>query len=136
MTKYYIGDIGYLATPSEWERYCYEIPVRQELLRQYNEGDIIKEHYFDGDEKKPFYAFSTAYGDGTYMDQEGRRYSVDSGGIGCIDVRYLSDKAKLKDVVNKGQAHIVEMEELFPDRVNWQGGTIIFGDVVIDTGTL
>jgi hypothetical protein len=136
MTKYYVGDIGYVASPSEWESYCYQVPIRQELLRQSNEGDIIKEHYFDGDGSKVFYAFSTAAGDGTYIDNAGRRYSVDSGGIGCIDVRYLSDKDKLESVINKGLAHIVEMEELFPDRVNWQAGTIIFADTIIDTGDL
>ena len=136
MTKYYIGDLGYVCSPSEWQEYCYSVPVRQELLRQYNEGDITKEHYFNGDESKVFYAFSTAYGDGRYTDNEGRSYSVDSGGIGCIDTRYITDTGKLKDVINRGQAHIVEMEELFPDRVNWEGGTIIFGDVIIATGDL
>lgn len=136
MVSYYIGDMGYVTTPQEWESYCYEIPVRQELLRQYNEGVIEKEHYFDGDDTKVFYAFSTAYGDGTYLDQEGRRYSVDSGGLGAIDVRYLTDKDKLKSVISKGLAHIIEMEELYPDRVNWESGVITFGEIVIDTGTL
>ena len=136
MTKYYIGDIGYVASPSEWELYCYSVPVRQELLRQYNEGDIVKEHYFNGDEKKPFYAFSTAVGDGSYIDQEGRRYSCDSGGLGIIDTRYITDKGKLKEVVSKGLAHIVEAEELLPEQVDWRGGTIVFGDVIIPTGDL
>lgn len=136
MVKYYVGDIGYVASPQEWQEYCYSVPIRQELLRQANEGVIEKEHYFNGDDTKVFYAFSTAAGDGTYIDNAGRRYSVDSGGIGCIDSRYITDKGKLKEVTNKGLAHIVEMEELYPDRVNWQGGTIVFGDVIIATGDL
>ena len=136
MTKYYVGDIGYVASPSEWEQYCYEIPVRQELLRQYNEGGIEKEHFYNGDSKKPFYAFSTAYGDGRYTDQEGRRYSVDSGGIGMIETRFITDKGKLKEVVNKGLAHIVELDKVTPDQVDWRGGTIVFGPIIIETGDL
>ena len=136
MTKYYIGDLGYVCSPDEWESYCYQVPVRQTLLLQYEEGDITKEHYFNGDEDKVFYAFSTAYGDGAYVDNSGRRYTVDSGGIGCIDVRYLTDKTKLKEVISRGQAHLIEMEELYPDRVDWRGGTIVFGDVIIETGDL
>jgi hypothetical protein len=136
MTKYYVGDIGYLATPDEWQEYCYSVPVRQELLQQYNEGDIIKEHYFGGDSKKPFYAFSTAAGDGTYIDNAGRRYSVDSGGIGMIETRFITDKGKLKEVVNKGLGHIIEMDKVTPDQVDWQAGTIIFADIIIATGDL
>ena len=136
MVKYYVGDLGYVCSPDEWESYCYQVPVRQTLLLQYSEGDITKEHYFNGDENKVFYAFSTAYGDGRYLDQEGRAYSCDSGGLGCIDSRYITDKGKLKDVISKGQAHLIEMEELFPERVDWQSGTIIFGDVIIPTGDL
>ena len=136
MVKYYVGDMGYVTSPDEWESYCISVPVRQELLRQYDEEVIEKEHYFNGDENKVFYAFSTAYGDGAYVDNSGRRYTVDSGGLGCIDSRYITDKGKLKDVISKGQAHLIEMEELYPERVDWQAGTIIFGDVIIQTGDL
>jgi hypothetical protein len=38
-----------------------------------------------------FSLHSTAYGDGTYQDQEGRDYPVDAGLIGCIRVEDVVD---------------------------------------------
>ena len=38
-----------------------------------------------------FALHSTAYGDGTYQDQEGRDYPVDAGLIGCIRVEDVYD---------------------------------------------
>jgi len=38
-----------------------------------------------------FAVSSTAYGDGTYQDQQGRDYPVDAGLIGCIRVEDVYD---------------------------------------------
>jgi hypothetical protein len=38
-----------------------------------------------------FALHSTAYGDGTYQDQEGRSYPVDAGLIGCIRLEDVYD---------------------------------------------
>ena len=38
-----------------------------------------------------FTLHSTAYGDGTYQDQQGRKYPVDAGLIGCIRAQDVYD---------------------------------------------
>ena len=73
---YYIGDLCYInhELGLSWDDIC----------------DHIDELVFNiGDTKLGW--MGTQYGDGTYFDQEGRKYSVDSGTIGCVKVSNLID---------------------------------------------
>jgi hypothetical protein len=142
---YYIGDLGYVTSPEEWRTYCYQVPVREVLLGQADSEDGVDTLFYldpenssdDEESGRPFYAFSTAYGDGVFADNSGRRYSVDSGGIGCIRVENLSDKGKVKEAVKKGLAHLIEVSEpITADDCSWTNGTLIFGEVIIETGEL
>lgn len=82
-----------------------------------------------GDEYGTVVAFSTAYGDGSYHDQSGREYGVDSGTIGIIP---KCDVAEFDPVKFPACGHRIVFSEPFSC---WEeDGTIHFGDVAIVTG--
>jgi hypothetical protein len=67
----------------------------------------------------------TAYGDGTYQDDQGRDYPVDAGLIGCIRVEDVVDpEAWLEGV------QTVEFE--LPFTVEYRLGTILFTEYLTD----
>lgn len=71
--KYWIGDLCYVME-SDWREVC------QKTLST----NDVSEGEFELADGTKFAMLNTAYGDGTYYDQNGRGYSVDSGTIGCI----------------------------------------------------
>jgi hypothetical protein len=71
---------------------------------------------------REFYIFNTYYGDGTYQDNEGHEYFVDSGTIGCI----LADSVSLPI----GGFRVVDMDDAYSYA---DGGILYFGKVVINT---
>jgi hypothetical protein len=73
------------------------------------------------------YAYlNTAHGDGSYLDQDGRVYGVDSGTIGVIQYEG-------PDVAGwTGHTH----DFLEPFEVYSEGGLLVFGRVRIQTGSL
>lgn len=117
--KYYIGDLCYVLSSDDWFTYCAaygassdEDGYDPEIWLAPEEGEW--EAYLADDGKEPWrpcFAFNTAYGDGCYTDQNGLKYSVDSGGIGCIRVDHANAE-KLADAVARGLGHIHEFEEL------------------------
>ena len=114
--KYYIGDLCYVIPDNEWSKVC----------------DLI----FPSE--KPVYGFhpwktgklwdhGTAYGDGSYTDQEGHEYGVDSGGIGCIPIEYCDESVKRMNTLGR----IVEFDK--PFTCDYENGVFYIGHIVINT---
>jgi hypothetical protein len=72
-----------------------------------------------------FAVFSTAYGDGCYLDNYGRRYGVDAGCIACIPLEMLDGFTPSSDSY---------LETFYnPFEVYYNSGKIHFGRVMINT---
>ena len=115
---YYVGDLCYLLKDE----------ARDELIRitQCEDGEFTLP---DG---RPFAWFGTKYGDGTYFDDKGREYWVDSGTLGIIPV-------KEGDVCPEG-GNFIKYNDQFSVASNVNRskpgpnyGDIMFGFNVIDT---
>lgn len=151
---YYIGDLCYVLTDDEWDTLCAQVPSKLEMLEDLESEDGYDNEFFldvdkltayavsldsdDYEAARPFVCFSTAYGDGCYEDLDGNSYAVDSGTIGMIDVRYISDSAKLERAVQSGLGHLVETDSpIDPSECSYDEGVITFGamsvGVEIDT---
>lgn len=76
-----------------------------------------------------FTAASTAYGDGCYLDQVGRKYPVDAGMIGVTPVPPEADVTNAD--LHPFGTHLVEFPEAF--RVEYELGVITIGALVINT---
>jgi len=86
--KYYVGDLCYVLH-DEWEELC------NLIVNGYNclEGEFTLK---DG---RNFAIYNTIYGDGSYSDDRGNSYMVDSGSIGCIllsDIDQSNDKNQIR----------------------------------------
>ncbi len=79
---YYVGDLCYVMHP-QWKEVC--------DLMFASDGNYVLDGEFNLANGVRFALHSTAYGDGTYQDQEGRDYPVDAGLIGCIRVEDVYD---------------------------------------------
>jgi len=119
---YYIGDLCYVMD-DVWDDVC-------ATLFQHAEKGSVDEGGFrlHNNQDVEFVSFNTLYGDGTYLDQQGRKYPVDSGGIGCVSVDHI-------DITNvhaqPSLGNIITFDKPFLcERV---GGTIYFGKIVIET---
>lgn len=81
---YYVGDLCYVMHP-QWNEVC-------GLMFNTGRGnDGVLDGEFNLANGVRFALHSTAYGDGTYYDQQDRRYPVDAGLIGCIAVEDVYD---------------------------------------------
>ena len=115
--RYYIGDLCYVMHP-EWDEFCKITTSWYGCL----EGEFT---LADG---RRFATYGTAWGDGEYCDENGRKYSVDAGLIGCILVDDIRDDSHT-DLEHLG--NIVEFNT--PFYTGNQDGVIQFGSVLIDT---
>jgi hypothetical protein len=79
---YYVGDLCYVMHP-QWDEVC--------DLMFATGGNSVLDGEFNLANGIRFSLHSTAYGDGTYQDQQGRDYPVDAGLIGCIRVEDVVD---------------------------------------------
>jgi hypothetical protein len=115
--KYYVGDLCYVLDDS-WKEFC-EITI---------DGYDVLHGGFRFKDGREFVTFGTAYGDGEYKDEQGRRYPVDAGLIGCVRVEDMD--CEIDEVCDSG--NIITFDRPFVcERV----GTIIyFGKVAIETG--
>jgi hypothetical protein len=77
---YYVGDLCYVMHP-QWKEVC-NLTIS---------GNGVLEGEFNLANGVRFAVSSTAYGDGTYFDRQGRQYPVDAGLIGCIRVEDVYD---------------------------------------------
>jgi len=120
--KYYVGDLCYVMHP-EWNEVC-------DLVTFDNENSAYE--LSDG---RQFFLLNTAYGDGTYNDNMGRPYSVDSGTIGAIKVSDIKDPA-FASTTKHGLGQVIEFPvELDETSVYAEDGTLVFDTVYIETGS-
>jgi len=152
---YFIGDMCYVLSPTEWQTVCAQVPLRGEMLEQIDSEDGYDCEFFldvdksilfaqtfsmsDYEAARPFVCFNTAFGDGCYEDEGGKSYPVDSGTLGMIDVRFIRDRAKLDAAVEQGLGHLINTEEpIDAAECYYEDGLITFGGmhsqgVLIDT---
>lgn len=120
--QYYVGDLCYVLH-DEWDEVC-------ELLfagrkSGCNQGE------FNLKDGRRFAVYNTAYGDGTYVDGQGREYYVDAGCIGCI----LVDDIDMLNIRNKQSfdgGNVISFEKDF--NTSTDGENITFGSVTVMTG--
>ena len=138
--KYYVGDLCYVLSNDDWDRYCAQYDWNHPYDTAGDEDGYDEEIWLDPEKGgwdeymeddgtrpwRPCYTYGTAYGDGVYTDQSGLQYCVDSGGIGCIRVDHANAE-KLADAVARGLGHI---HEFVQDDLNtgYHEGTIWFSD--------
>jgi hypothetical protein len=115
--RYYIGDPCYAIEGNHWSKWLTNAGL-------YTNPDMLTGNIVDSFDA---HAFSTAYGDGTFYDQEGREYGVDAGLIGLVPISYL-------------EANNVKVEKYWtfvtfdrPTECSSFKGTLSFGDIVINT---
>lgn len=113
--KYYIGDLCYVMHP-QWDEFC-KITLKN---GEVNDGE------FSMSSGVRVASYSTYDGDGCYLDQKKREYSVDAGLIGCIRVGDINDPTSQ---IDGGQ--IIDFTE--PFETSEDNGIISFGDIHIDT---
>ena len=132
--EYYIGDLCYVVSnESIWDKMA-----AQRFVSNYTRDDV--NGVFRLSTGWTWAEFCTAYGDGCYVDNEGRAYSVDSGGIGCISKDKCADK--YNHITDLG--HFFTFDKPFkvwcdgegPDlfgEATVKGGILHFGNITIDT---
>jgi hypothetical protein len=79
------------------------------------------------------HSFRTFAGDGTYLDQEGREFGVDSGTIGIIPLDKVSDQEKLRTALKYRIVHILDLDEVTEDDCYEEDGVIVLGPITINT---
>jgi hypothetical protein len=120
---YYVGDLCYVMHP-QWKEVC--------NLMFACDGNYVLDGEFNLANGVRFSLHSTAYGDGTYQDQEGRDYPVDAGLIGCIRVEDVYDPEWWLEGVQT-----VEFDK--PFELVYNDGVISFvdvdGEIVVEINT-
>lgn len=116
---YYVGDPCYIFSES-WSEVL-------NATNYFNDDNIVK--IFG----KECIAGGTAYGDGSYFDNFGRKYWVDAGLIGALPISLINkDKnVTLKKVKASEGMHIIEFTEDF--EVSISNGVFNFGNIIINT---
>jgi hypothetical protein len=117
---YYVGDLCYVLH-DEWDEAC-------KLMFAGRDDHNCNQGEFNLSDGRRFAIYSTAYGDGTYEDQNGRSYGVDSGSIGCI---LLSDIDVYHPDNFVGDGQTITFDQDF--YTGYQDGKIMFHNVSIDT---
>ena len=118
--KYYVGDLCYVMH-GEWDEVC-GLFFKDRTDHGCNEGVFTLK---DG---RKFASFNTAYGDGEYRDEQGRKYGVDAGLIGCIQMLDV-DLLNPSNLTRGGQ--VIDFPYEFV--VSKSAGVITIGNVRIDT---
>ena len=113
---YYVGDLCYVMHP-QWKEVC--------ALMFATDDNGVLDGEFNLANGVRFSLHSTAYGDGTYQDQQGRNYPVDAGLIGCIRVEDVYDPEWWLEGVQT-----VEFEN--PFTIQYNLGTIMFVEQLSD----
>ena len=115
---YYLGDLCYVLNDSTWSEVC-------SLVLN---GNSVVDGEFNLPDGRRFAMYSTAYGDGTYEDQEGSEYCVDSGSIGCILLDDVDRDDWVEQITGGATVHFPE-----PFTTGAQDGVIQIGEYLIDT---
>jgi len=120
--KYYVGDLCYVFSDEEWQEIC--------SLIFPNKNSRMVEGCLTLKSGKQFVIYSTKYGDGTYEDQAGNEYSVDSGTIGCTLISNL-DPEVVQRITKTELGQIHDFESSFGTTND--KGILIFGNILVDT---
>lgn len=107
---YYVGDLCYILN-EVWD---------EVLGHTFHSDEDVPGRLKDG---RKFIMYGTRHGDGAYYDEEKREYAVDSGCIGCVQV-----KARQKPVDG---GHIIKFDQ--PFSTSKDGAVIKIGNLSIDT---
>jgi hypothetical protein len=108
--KYVVGDMCNSLNSDDWMDYCF--------------NEVLPEGAFS------FHCFT---GDGTYFDQEGREYNVDSGTIGILPLDKVSDLDKLKTALKYRIVQVLDLDEVSEDDCYEEDGVIVLGPITINT---
>ena len=109
---YFVGDPCYIVPENDW------IPLLEATDYFAAPATLRFRGYTVG-------ASSTAYGDGTYHDQNGREYSVDAGLLGAVPVAYAKTDAYWDG------GHVVEFPH--PFTISYDDGVVVIGHIYINT---
>lgn len=112
--EYWVGDLCYVMH-GEWTEVC-GTAFKDDTPVKFLKNGV------------PFSIQRTACGDGSYTDNHQNDYCVDSGTLGCIETKNITDHPR-NDLY---LGHVHEFESDFEVKIH--NGRIRFGDVVfIDT---
>lgn len=117
---YYIGDLCYVFSSEDWDEVC-ALTIK--------DGECLSGEFELKDGRK-FAMYNTKYGDGTYRDQFGNEYSVDSGTIGCVRWK---DTTRYEYILPDVGA-VVDFDTPFDTCSDRESGLIKIGSTTIDTG--
>ncbi len=123
--RYYVGDLCYVLS-DVWDEVC-NLTIF---------GNDCKEGSFTLKDGRHFVMYGTAYGDGTYAGSDGKRYSVDSGTIGCVTMNDSDITPEIQKTLDMGHGHLVHFPENFETKSeysNRERGVLHFGSLVINT---
>ena len=108
--KYVIGDLCNALSNDDWSDYCFQ--------------EVLPEGAF---------SFRTFTGDGTYYDQDGFSYGVDSGTIGILPLDKVSDRDKLKTALKYRIVQVLDLPVVNEEDCYEEDGIITLGPIVIPT---
>lgn len=121
---YYVGDLCYVMK-DKWDDVIEKMyPNGQD---ESCEGELMAS---DGTK---FAYYKTAWGDGSYYDQNGNRYSVDAGLIGCVRWEDIVDQEEAEDIVKRRHGQKITFDYDFYVSYEPHGGLISIGNVTIET---
>ena len=116
---YYVGDLCYVLG-DRWDEFLeLTIKTSSEGVECIDGGFVMK----DGTR---FWTHGTMYGDGSYHDNEGRKYAVDAGLIGVVSIDQIDKKPSW---LEGGQ--VIKFDRGFEPYYN--EGRFHFGYLTIDT---
>ena len=116
--SYYVGDLCYVLKPKngfDWRHLLNATDYLESPTGMFVYKNIT------------FFSSGTAHGDGCYRDNEGRKYCVDAGLIGCFPVNALGRNPQMDG------GHVVEFDKPFDCIVCDDGGVIRIGRLTIKT---
>lgn len=117
--SYWIGDLCYVLD-DVWDEVC-------ELYFASESNDVPGGEFTLADGRK-FAMYGTRWGDGSYEDQSGRSFGVDSGTLGCIMINDIANATS-----NLG--HVTSFRNNFDTGYTDRDKSVIkFGHIQIDTG--
>lgn len=111
--RYYIGDPSYPFQDETWDRILDELNLFSAELLTWQGRD--------------FWAGSTKWGDGTYTDQNGVEYAVDTGQIGIIPLEIIDDPEGLE------HGTVIELKNSVHVEYDPKEGTFWIGPICIRT---
>lgn len=118
---YYVGDPCYAVPNERWEEWLEAADYRRQ--HQYLLAEI------DG---RPVVGINTAFGDGTYLDEDGREYPVDAGLIGATPAELVDADPRASGIWLEG-LHRIRFETPFECRYDKDTGDIWIGLIRIAT---